>query len=47
VRLFGAPAPKTGLSAAIFLPPGGKKDFRFNPLRPAGYLRFAQFNSIQ
>jgi hypothetical protein len=36
VRIFGAGTPKTGLFASIFLPPGGKKDFRCNPLRPTG-----------
>jgi hypothetical protein len=29
-------AQKTRLSASIFLPLGGKKDFRCNPLRPTG-----------
>jgi hypothetical protein len=38
VRIFGAGTPKTGLFASIFLPPGGKKDFRCNPLRPRGFL---------
>jgi hypothetical protein len=35
VRLFGAHAPKTGLSASIFWL--RQKDFRCNPLRPTGW----------
>jgi hypothetical protein len=35
---FAAKPQKTGLSAAIFWL--RKKDFRFNPLRPTGFLQF-------
>jgi hypothetical protein len=35
---LGAPAPKTGLSAAIPQPLRGLRDFRCNPLAPHGLI---------
>jgi hypothetical protein len=36
VRIFGAPAPKTGLSASIFFAADGKKGFSLQSLAPHG-----------
>jgi hypothetical protein len=38
VRIFGAPAPKTGLSASIFFATDGKKGFPLQSLAPHGLI---------